>query len=385
MKYLALLLVATLFIPGAAYASTVRVDRSLVLSEQVPGNAYLVGTDVNVVTPLPADVLATGATLSVSAPVAGDAMLAGGSVRIWQPVAGDVRLAGGRVTIEAPIGGDILAAGGTVEVSGTASSTRIAGGTVRMIGGSKGPVVIYGADVYLAGDFAGDVTVVASDSITIAEGAHVRGIFKYNAPQQVEVPASALMDGGVVYTGQSSYLPTTEEARNFAIAGATVFFIVQLISVIVAAGLIAGLLPKLTNAMTDRVLTGSLRRFILSALLGFAVAVAAPVFILLLAISFVGMAVALLLALLYFLVLCLGYIYAGIIVGAWLARLTFKQSIVSWRFAVLGMAVLYIVSIIPFVGPLIVIVLSAVGMGALLAIGYRSAFGRENEDPDLAF
>lgn len=382
MTRILLALLTLSLVPGMAFASTVRADRTLVVSEALPDNAYLAGTDVNIAAALLEDLLALGGTLTVSAPVGGDATLVGGSIRIDRPVAGDVRAAAGHIAVSAPVGGDLVLGGGTVEVSGTASSTRIAGGTVRLTGGAGGPVVLYGADVHIAGEFVGNVEVVASDAFTVAEGTIIHGTLEYNAPQQAELPASAVVDGGVEYTGSASYLPTNEEAKTFALAGAGVFFIVRVIAAVIAAGLLAGLFPVFTRQIVDRTLTRSPRRFVLHALLGFAAAVAAPVLILILMLSFVGLAVAFMLGLAYLLLLMLGFLYAGILAGAALMRGLLKRQHVSWRAAVLGMLVLYLIGVIPGFGALVVLILMAAAMGSILSITYSFAFSR-NDDIDL--
>ncbi|MEK7099840.1 MAG: polymer-forming cytoskeletal protein [Patescibacteria group bacterium] len=371
-----------LLAPSLALASTVRTERNLVVSQPIPDNAYLAGTDVNVTVPLPGDMLAAGGTLTVSGTVAGDAMLAGGTIDIARPVAGDVRAVGGRITVEGPVTGDLVLAGGQITVSGTASSTRIAGGKVVLTGGATGPVIVYGADVTLGGTYTGDVEVIASDKLTLQDGTHIKGTLKYNAPQEAGIPPTAVVDGGVTYTGASTYLPTTEEAKRFAIAGAGVFLVVKVIAAMIAAGLLAGLFPQFTMRVVDRTLARSPRKFVLLALLGFAAVVATPFLILLLALSFVGLAVAVVLALLYVLLLILGYLCAGIIAGAALARGVFKRPGVTWRGAVIGTIVLYLIGLIPTIGPLVTLVLAATAMGAILVILYRFAFVHI-EDTDL--
>ncbi len=382
-RTLLVLALAAILIPGTALASTVRTDRTLVISEPIPDNAYLGGTDVNVVVPLPGDVLAGGGTLTLSAPVAGDALLAGGRIDIAKQVAGDVRAVGGSILIQDKVGGDLVLAGGTVTVKGTASSTRIAGGKVVLENGASGPVVIYGADVTLGGEYAGDVEVIASDRLTLADGAVIHGALKYNAPQEANIPSTASVLGGVIYTGSSSYLPTTEEAKRFAIAGAGVLLVVRVIAAVIAAGLFAGLFPAFTVQVVDRALSRSPRRFILLALLGFAVVIATPVLILLLLLSFVGMALGVLLILLYALLIILGYLYAGVLAGAALSRGLLKRPGTSWRAAVVGVAVLYLVGAIPALGPAVVLVLTAAAIGTIVSIAYRFAFAKEPDEPEL--
>ncbi|MGE5541159.1 MAG: hypothetical protein ACM3TU_02650 [Bacillota bacterium] len=379
-RYLA---IATLLLlaPSFAYASTFTSSRTVVLSDETT-NAYLTGTDITVVAPLAGDLLAAGGTVTANSPIAGDAMLAGGTIDIEKPVAGDVRAGGGTVTVNAPVGGDLVAGGGTVTVSGTAKEMRIAGGTVRITNGATGPVIIYGADISLAGDFAGDVTIEASDRITIAEGTHIHGALRYNAPQEITLPVGAVADGGVSYIGSSSFLPTSQEAQTFAVAGATIFFVVHLLAVLILAGLLAGLFPVFTERVAERTLADhSPGRFVLLALLGFGILVAAPVLILFLLFSFVGIGVALVLAALYALFIMLAYIYAGILAGAALARGLMKRHIITWKEAVLGMLVLYLIGVIPVIGMLVKFVLMLAAGGAIVSIAYVFAFRRTSAEP----
>jgi hypothetical protein len=299
------------------------------------------------------------------------------------PVAGDVRAIGAQITVIAPVGSDLMLAGRTVIASSSARDTRIVGGTVKLTG-AAGPVIIYGSDVTLSGDLNGDVTVEASDRITIEEGTHIHGAFKYNAPQQIIIPATALIEGGADYIGSSQFLPSSEQAHTFAIAGATIFFIAHLLAVLMLAGLAAGLLPIFTERVAERTLTSrSPSRFVLLALLGFGILVATPVLILILVLSFVGIGVALILGALYGLFLMLAYIYAGILAGTTLARAVLKRYVITWKEAVLGMLVLYLIGVIPVVGPLVKFVLMMAAGGAIAAISYNFVFRRSQDELPL--
>lgn len=366
-------------LPLTASAATLQNARTLVVSDVPEGNAYLSGTDVTVTAALPGDVAALGGTLTLSAPVAGDALLVGGTVLINKPVLGDVRAIGGQITVNGPVEGDLMLAGGSVTASTTANDIRIIGGNVRLAN-AGGAVHIYGADVELSGIFDGDVEVVASDRLTLAAGTVIHGVLKYDAPQQAGIPSDAVVDGGVDYTGAASYLPTVEQAKTFALAGAGVLIIVRITALLIAVGLLTGLFPVFAQTVADRALVRTPGRFILLALLGFAVVVAAPVLIIFLLASFVGMAVAFMLAAAYALLLMLGYLCAGILAGAALARGVFKRSDVTWKFALLGMLVLYLVGVIPVIGSLVVFILFLAATGAIVALAYHHAFSHETED-----
>ena len=366
--------------PAFAFASTLETNRTIVLSEETTGNAYLAGTDITVTALQSGDVLAAGATVHIAAPLSGDAMLAGGTVEISRPIAGDVRIVGGQITIDGAIGGDLVVVGGTVTASTSAKDTRIAGGSVQLSGGSNGPVTIYASDITLSGDFKGDVTLVASDHITLSDDTHIHGVLKYNAPQQIVIPATVTIDGGASYIGSSSFLPTTQEAHTFAVAGASILFVVHLIAVLILAGLLAGLFPDLTDSIVTRALSHSTRRFTLLSLLGFALIVATPVLILILLLSFVGIAVAFLLIALYALFFMLAYVYAGVLAGAVLARALMKRSVITWKEAVIGTLVLYVIGIVPILGPLVKFILIMAAGGSIASIAYVFAFRRTQEE-----
>ncbi len=381
-RFIAALVLAGCLVPLSASAATFATARTIVVSETPPDNAYLAGTDVTVAVPLLADLMALGGTLRIAASVAGDAMLGGATVAVLRPIEGDLRAVGGQVIVSAPVGGDLALAGASVIASSTARDTRIIGGTVRM-SGSGGTAVVYGAEVYLSGTFNGDVEVVASDRLTLAEGTLVKGTLRYDAPQEVLLPAGSVIEGGVTYTGASSFLPTVEQAKTFAIAGASVFFVVRILAVLIAAALLAGLFPLFTQAIADRALSRSPGRFALMVLLGFAVVFATPFLIFLLLVSFVGMGVAFLLLTLYLLLLMLGYLYAGVLAGAALGRGLLKRQRVTWKFALLGMLTLYLVGTVPVIGAMIVFILFLAATGTIVVLAHRFAFKRFAEEQDL--
>ncbi len=377
-----LIVALALCTPSFVHAATLLGSRTMVVSEPVSENLYLAGSDITIAAPLAADLVSAGGTVTVSAPIAGDALLTGATISIKKPVNGDVRAIGGEVVVDSLVGGDLMLAGATVQASTTALDTHIAGGTVR-VSGSGGALTVYGADVDLAGTLRGDVTIVASDKLIIEEGTHIEGVLKYDAPQEVVVPASATITGGVVYTGSSAFLPTNEEAKQFAIAGAGVLLVTRIIAIVIAAGVVVGLFPILANMVVDRTIRRTPRRFVLLSLLGFAAIVATPLLILFLLVSFVGFALAILLACLYVLLLLLAYLYAGLISGAAIAQALFKKDRISWRTAVLGTLALYVVGSVPLIGTLVVLIITSAALGSLMAIVYRASFGVSTEPQTL--
>lgn len=374
------LLLALSLLPLGVQAATVAADDALTISEASSGNAYLAGANVRVTAPVTGDVSALAADVIMLAPVSGDALLTGGTIEAGGPVGGDLRAFGGRVSVKGNVEGDIFVTGGVVRISGKGSDLRAFGINVEVTGGSNGPTTIYGSTVTLAGDFTGDVQVFASDRLTLLPNAHIEGALEYDAPQQADIQEGAIIDGDVAYTGSASFLPTKEEAQTFAIAGAGLFLIVRILSGMLASALIAGLFPAFATDVANRVLMRSSRKFILLTLLGFAIIVATPILGFFLAVSFVGFGIALLLGAAYLLLLLISFLTAGILVGALLTRLILKRMRATWRASLLGMLVLSLVSLLPVVGIPILVILSAASAGAIVASGYRFAFGHDTTE-----
>lgn len=377
MKHTLFFAAAIFLVPVGLLAATIETSRNpLVVSEPLAGNAYLFGPDISVAAPVAGDLAAAGGSVVVSVPISGDVLVAGGSIETRKPVSGDLRAFGGRITVDDRIAGDLVLAGGSIVVHTAPSFAWIAGGAVTIDAGAKGPVTIYGATIQLSGAFDGDVKAVASDKVTLAPDTHIRGRFEYDAPQQADIPASVVIDGGVAYTGKS-YLPTTGEARTFALAGAGIFFIVRLLAALIAVGLVAGLFPHLAQSVADAALGKSIRRFALLALLGFGILIATPVLVLLLLVTFAGAGVALILLAAYALLLMLSYLFAAIIAGAALARSIAKRPLVLWRDAVLGMLALSMIALVPIFGWIAFFVLIAAAAGSIALLFFRFAFKNE--------
>lgn len=375
MRHAALLLALFLLLPGSALATTVRTDEFVNITESPSDNAYLAGGEVRINAPLPEDLMVAAGNLFVFAPVAGDLSAAAGTIELSAPMEGDVRVAGGRILISEAIAGDLAAFGGYVRVAGMTGDVNVAGGTVELVGGAQGPVSAYGGTIVLSGEFSGDVHVVASDKIVVEEGTVILGTLEYNAPQEAVIPESARVDGGVVYIGSASFLPTAEEAQAFALAGVGIFLLVRLIAVVLAAGLLAGLFPVFSRRIVDDVLSRSFSGFMRTFVIGLAVMLLTPVAVILLLASFVGMGLAALIGIAYIFLLLLSYFFAAIIAGAALARGVFKRDTVLWRDGALGMLVLYVAGIVPVAGFLIGFILSAAALGSIVSTAYAFAFG----------
>ncbi len=375
-----LILALGLMVPTFALAaapSTFLGAHALLSASSSPGNAYTAGATLTVTAPTDGDLSVLGGTVTLAAPVKGDALLLGGSVGVRAPITGDLRAMGGSVSVDENVGGDLVVLGFSIHDSTPAGgSTFLAGADVTMTGGANGPVTIYANNAALAGHFKGDVTVVASGRVTLAASTTILGKLSYDAPEQALIPASALVEGGVHYTS-ASYLPSAGTSRTLALASLGIFLLARILGTLILAGLIAGLFPRLAEAVTERAWRGSARTILLTMLLGFAALVATPILLVLLALTFIGFGIALLLFVAYGLLIMLAFLYAGIMLGSLIARRFEHRAPVRWRDGVLGTLILSFITLIPFVGTLLLLLAMTFAAGALLLLFFHFAFPHE--------
>ena len=391
MRHILLVTFVVFLLPMGAFAArassaapaSFQAAQSLVAASSSPGNAYVVGASVVLTAPVAGDFSAFGGSIITAAPVAGDDLILAGSISSRASVAGDFRAAGGNIDITAPVGGDLIAVGFSVHDSGrSGGSVFIVGGNTTLSNGASGPVTIYGNNILLAGDFAENVHVVAWGRLALAPGTVIHGTLSYEAPETALIPSSATIIGGVTYTN-ASYLPNVGTSRILAFVSIGFFVIARIIGALILAGLLAGLFSKFAETVIDRISLYRFRDMLLTLLLGFAVLVATPLVIVLLMLTFVGAGLAILILILYALLLLLAFLYAGIVAGGILMRRFKRRERIVWHDGVIGMTVLSLFALIPFIGLPALVLLTLFVAGTLLQIFFEFAFPHEDHASEL--
>lgn len=390
MQRIFLVLLALLLLPNNSHAATDRLApatfsaaQSVLVASSSPGNAYAAGTSVVITAPVAGDLSAIGGSIITAAPITGDGLLFAGSIRARAPIYGDLRAAGGSVGVEGPVSGDLFVFGLSADSSGRVlGSVFIIAANTTIANGASGPVTIYGNNVSLGGTFAGDVTVVAWGRIALAASTTINGTFAYEAPVEAIIPASATIRGGVKYTN-ASYLPDAGTSRILSLISIGFFLLIRIVGALILAGLLAGLFPRLAEAVVERALTLRPSRILLTMLLGFAVFVVTPVLFIFLVLTFVGIGLAILFLVVYAFIALLSLIYAGILLGSIFARRYLRRDSVLWHDGVLGMLALSLITFVPYAGFIIVFSLTTFSAGALLLIFFHFAFPHDEQTPEL--
>ncbi len=340
-------------------------------------NVYAFGATLVRTAPTLGDYTAAAGSIVLAGPIKNDALLVAPSVASRAAIAGDLRIVGGTVNVSEAVGGDLAVLGIRVHDSApVGGDALLAGGEVVLGAGAHGPVTIYGNTVTLAGTFDSNVHVVSSGSITLASSTVVHGTFTYSAPEKANIPDTVVVSGGVTREG-SSLLPDTGASRLIGFASVVIFILARILGALILAGLLAGLFPRLAEALSHKAHAAKPRTILLTTLLGFAALSATPILLLLLALTFVGIGLSLLMLIVYALLALLSFVYAGILVGAAIARRFSHRETVLWRDGVVGILLLSLVPFVPIVGWFVVALLTLYAAGALLLLFFRFAFPQE--------
>jgi hypothetical protein len=356
-----------LLIAAVAVATTL-ASAQPTYAKEATGDRFIAGGTVRHDTPVDGDLIGLGGDVEVTAEVKGDVVVLGGDVRLRAPVGSDVYAAGGTVLIESSVGGNARIAGGNAEILGSGSVTgnlSIAGGDVMILGPVKGHVQAAGGNVLIDSEIGGDVSTGAG-TLELGPNARIAGRLKYKGPDEIRRHPDAQIAGGIeqkkARTRESRRrVETVPHDRSFSLGGW-----LWTLGLVGLAALLAAAFPAAT-----RRLGGELRENTgLVFLLGFVALVGLPIFAVLLMVTIIGLPLALVVMLLYFLLLLVGYAAIAVVMGdlALNRYQSERAARLGWRVgaAVLAMLVLALLGRIPFLGGLVIFAALLAGIGAIM-------------------
>ena len=366
LRMLALATFATLVavgLPATALAAEVRTGDTILVpaGETIADDVYAFGSNVTIQGTVNGDVIAAGSNVIVGGHVTGDVMVAGSTVVISGPVDGSVRAAGSWITFSGPIGRDALAAGSMLTVNGAGQIGRdilAAGGSVDV----RGPV---GRDVKAA---AGTLTVASSvggavdaqvSDLVFANGAVVQGPVSYQSAKEASIAPMASVEGPIQRTEPPARTPSPWEIAGINLLG--------LLQGFVGLAALGAVFVVLFRRATLEASETEQRRWLASLGLGFGLLVGIPLLAVL--IFAVGLAVGgwwigVMMLGAYALLAVLGYIESAEAVGLATARFAKWRVHPIWDL-LLGLMIVGLLTLIPFVGGIVALAAVMLGLGAL--------------------
>ena len=344
LAVLPIVMLLTVFAAVPVLAAELRQgDTVTVASEEViDDDLYIAGGTIIIDGTINGDLIAGGGTITVNGTVNGSIMAAGGTVNINGEVTHAVRVIGGTLNISGTIGRDLLVASGEFSMASTAEiggDLLLGAGTARI-------------DGLIKGDINSGV-----DSLTIASTASIQGKLTYISENEANIQSGAQIGGTITHR-----LPDVKEktAAGIGLWGKVIGYLMTLV-----VGIIIVLLaPRRVKAVTESIRT----RPWASLGWGAVILVATPIAAIVAFITIIGIPVGLISLVLYTIAIYLTQLFVGLLIGLWIIG-AFRG--VETRAALvgaltLGLAILSLLELIPYLGFVIGLATILFGLGAIL-------------------
>ena len=363
MKKILLVLAIAILSAGALSAQAVdfEVGKEYVLSrdEKISENLYVSGGEIIMSGTVVGDLSAAGGTILISGNVADDVLIAGGQIDISGQIGEDARIAGGNITIRGTIGGDLVVAGGNVRILSDAyihGDLFIASGRAVVEGNIDGDLRFYGGEATVNGSVRGDVRVDAEE-LELKENAGIGGNLTYRSPQEATIAEAARVDGEITFT-------KSELSRGLWRGILKTWFVLKAIAGVIAALVLFLVFRKKTTNLVQH----SITRFWPEVLRGFVGFILFPIASVILLVTVIGMPLGFLLVTLFTILTIIGWIYSGVIFGAWLKKIVSRGSAtpLTWGVVVSGAILFQFLRFIPVLGWLVMFIFFLASFGTLL-------------------
>jgi hypothetical protein len=355
-KILALLILFLLLLPSLSLAAEFK-DTNLPKDETVSGDLYLANSDVTSAGNVNGDLVIAGGNVIVDGKVDKELLVAGGTVIIRGTIGSTIRAAAGNIIMEGECFGDFVVTGGQVDITSKAKIHRdlvVFAGMVNVLGSVEGKTNIQGGQILLNGSLSGDVKVNAG-SLVIGKNTHIPGSLSYEASAPAQIDNGSKL-GKVDY--KQTEKPKYSITQTFSLG-----WILSLFGAIILALLLVYIFPQKSKQVVEK----TAQKFWKSLGLGFLILVIVPLAAFVLMITMIGFLTAVIVILAYIALLIVASVYSGVILGGWLWKLINKNKDyeLGWASVLIGVVLLRLITLIPFIGWLFGFVLLLLAIGGL--------------------
>lgn len=412
---LAVLLLVGLFAALPARAAETRGGQQVVIgrNEVITDDLYLAGSTVTIDGTVKGDVVAFGSQITINGVIEGDLLAGGQGIIINGRVNDDVRAFGQAIMLgsSARVGGDLAVAAVSLEnqAGSIVNGDLMVGGYQALLAGNIGKNIrgelnrldlsgtIGGnVDVSLSGDQgtlssiqlspAGQTPIPSvRPNLTLADSARIGGKLIYRSIAAATISSAAQVVGGISYNQIAATQPTAPSIPGLS-------YLQQLVGLLLVGLLLLWVVPAWTRRLSDTVQARPLPSLgwgLVAFITFVAVLIAILILTIILAIIFgvltLGGLVAMVIGMSLTInaALAIGYIafvsyVAQIIVGSMAGRWLLQRTQPAWAEQpiiplVLGLILYVILAAIPWLGPLVCLLVALLGLGALWEWG-RATF-----------
>lgn len=333
---------------------------SVASNEVVDTSLYVSGRDIDIAGKVNGDIICAGQNVSISAEVEGDIICAAQTIDITGDINGSIRVVGQTVSVDGAISDG-------VSVVAQTFNTRSSSSIGRDLGVAAQTAVLNGSVERDIAAQAGSLTVNSSvgrnvdaetEQLNLGEKAAVSGDVSYTSSNQLTKNSGAVINGKTIYhntgTGNNSPDPTNGALFNFAGLGIYLVLAMLVVSLVIALIMPASFQQASDFAFKDWTKTLAL---------GVVSTIIAPLLILGLLFTLVGIPLAILFGLVWLIVLFLSGPFAAYLIG----RLAFKRFTNNAILIMLGGSlVVLVLYLIPVVNLITMLAALWFGVGMIL-------------------
>ncbi len=354
--------------PFFAFASSLHIGDPFFLkgNEKTDDDVYVIAPSAVFAGDMLGDAFSVSQRISNQGTIGSDALFLGEKVELSGEVKDDARIIGAEVVVNGSVGDDAVLLGSTVSVASTTvigGDLYVLGGEVRVAGAVGGNVFIVAHRTTIDGTIHGDLEV--RGDVILEKGANISGNFIYHAKEEISIPQSGVVGGDIIFDQRKEEM-TVFSSMSGIFSG---IFSIQILMTLALGFFLLFWVRERTQEVLEEAVFNFWRR----ALRGALIVVLVPFFVLVLLFSVVGLPLAIVLLALFISGLVVAMAGAGLLLGVWIERFLFKKPPFPlwWRPVLVGIISLSLVSVIPYIGAIITLVLSLAVFGGAGTVFYR--------------
>ena len=332
--------------------------------EVIDDDLYIAGESIVIDGTINGDLWAVGREVTVNGTVNGSIVAAAETINVNGDVAHAARLAGETLNIRGDVGGDLIAFCSAANIASTAEiggDLLVGAGNVRIDALIEGDVKGGAGEVTITNGVRGNVELEV-DNLTVASTANIEGDLTYTSENEAEI------ESGAQVGGTTTHQPVEEEPAKAAlgagIAATAMGKVVAFLMILVVGIIIILIMPRRIVSMAD-----SIRMYPLPSLgWGAVILFATPIAAIIVCFTVIGIPVGLIALAVYGIAIYLSQIPVALLIGRLIIRRSTEvesKGLLVGALA-LGLVILGILRLIPFLGFWVGLATALFGLGAVV-------------------
>lgn len=349
---------ALLSFAGAVFATEYSTKTKIALNENttIDDDYYVYCTNLNANGTITGDLIAFGMNIDVAGEIGSSAILFGNSVDISGDIKGSLRAFAEEMIVSGDVENNAEVAGTEVTFARDSSigkDVHAFGQKISINGNVGRDVNIYANTAEINGTVDGNVRVTGNE-ISIGPDAVIKGRLIYTSDKEPDVSPTAQIVKGTESVAKNVDKNTMLYTVLIGVVSFLALFLVGFISI--------AIMPRTTKRIAESIGATPMISFAI----GISAFIGTMFLLVFLAITFVGLPLALIIFALYLILIYMGTIYAGVALGMLIFKLTGNNEVSTYLYLLTGLLALTLLGMIPFAGPFIKFAAMLSGFGGFL-------------------